>query len=253
MSRLDKFQKDTSLALNDPAQQSPSDVAGRDANGSSRRFDIYRNNRAGSLIDALRGTYPVLYQLLGDAFFRAAARQFIDETPPISPVLSEYGEGFGEFVRGLPGTSGFPYLADVATLEWQRLQAYHAADDPVLTLDALQSLEPANLVKYKLGQHGAMAIVASNWAVGSVWSNSHTGGSAQINLAQAERVLITRPGLDVQLQLLDPDGALFLKHLCQGATIEDAATRCLAGDPEFDTGMHLQGLIAMGAFSAIFL
>lgn len=252
MSRLDKFQKDASLALNDPALQSPNTVVGRDEKGTSRRFNIYRNNRAGSLIDALQGTYPVLYRLLGEEFFRAAARQFIDKTPPNNPVLSEYGKGFGDFVQALPGTSEFPYLADIAILEWQRLQSYHAINDPVLTLNGLQSIEPAKLIAYKLEPHAAMALIESNWAIGSVWASSHTGEKAHFNLTQGERVLITRPVLDVQVQLLDADGALFLQHLCQSITIEEAATGCLASNPAFDTGIHLQGLITMGAFSTIF-
>lgn len=253
MSRLGKFQTDTSLALNDPAVRCPSTVAQRDSEGTSRRFNIYRNNRAGSLIDALQGTYPVLYRLLGDAFFRAAARQFIDDTPPKNPVLSEYGQGFGEFVQSLPGTSEFAYLADVAKLEWQRLQSYHAANDPILVLGALQLIEPTSLVSHQLKPHSAMAIIESNWAIGRVWANSQQSESQPFNLSDAETVLITRPHLDVQLQLLDADGALFLQHLCTGNTIEAAATLCLAKNPSFDTGVHLQGLISMGAFSHIYV
>lgn len=253
MSKLGKFQQQTSLALNNPAQESPDTVIGRDADGISRRFNIYRNNRAGSLIDALHGTYPVLYQLLGDAFFRAAARQFIDEIPPKSPVLSEYGEGFGTFVQGLPGTAKFPYLADVAKLEWLRLQSYHAANERVLDLGALQSIDPSKLVEYKLKPHCAMAVVKSEWAVGSLWQHGQSSENKQIDIAQAETVLITRPDLDVQLQLLEADGALFLQQLGLNLTIAEAATQCLRDNPEFDTGTHLQGLMAMGAFSAIFL
>lgn len=252
MSTLDKFQAATSLALNDPTQQSPESVLGREADGTSRRFNIYRNNRAGSLIDALSSTYPVLYRLLGDEFFRAAARQFIDITPPKSPVLSEYGYGFGAFVQRLPGTSNFPYLADVAELEWHRLQSYHAANDLVLAPDALQSIEPTNLVGCWLKRHSATALVESQWPVGSIWANSQGGDAGQVNISQAEAVLITRPRLEVQLQLLSSDGALFLQHLLEGSTIAEAATHCLTQNRDFDTGTHLQGLIGMGAFSKIF-
>lgn len=246
---LDNFQLETALALNDPEQQSPHTVVGRSADGSSRRFNIYRNNRAGSLISALQDTYPALCQLVGNQFFHAAARQFIDKHPPTGPVLSEYGNGFGYFVQQLPGTTNYPYLHDIAELEWHRLQSYHAANDVLLTFDDLQAVEPAQLLASRLMLHSAASLIKSDWAIGSLWVNLQTDTETQLNLSQAEFVLITRPLWDVQLLSLSNEGAMFMQLLANGLAIEEAATQCLSKHPDFDAGSHLQGLVKAGAFS----
>ncbi len=251
MLTLDSFQHDAALALNDPTRQSPQNIAGRTIEGSSRRFNIYRNNRAGSLLESLQGTYPVLHKLLGDDFFRTAARQYIDESPPSGPVLSEYGERFGDFIQRLPGVSKYPYLNDVAKLEWQRLQSYHAADDAVLFPAVLQTIEPSTLLASRFTPHSAAHLIESRWAIGSLWSSTQEPDGSQVNLSQAENVLITRPQFDLQLQLVSSDGAMFMRQLCNGVTIEQAATHCLSVNANFDTGTHLQGLMGMGAFSQI--
>ncbi len=246
---LDNFQLETARALNDPGQQSPQAVVGRKADGSSRRFNIYRNNRAGSLIAALQDTYPVLCRLLGSDFFNAAARQFIDQHPPSGPILSEYGSGFGRFVQQFPNTANYPYLADVAELEWQRLQSYHAANELTLTAENLQAIDPTLLLKSKLKPHSAAAMIKSNWAIGSLWANTQTDTKTQLNLSQAEFVLISRPQWNVQLKLLSSEGAMFMQLLTNGLTIEEAATQCLSNHANFDTGSHLHDLMGAGAFS----
>ncbi len=246
---LDSFQLETGLALNNPDVQCPHTVAGRTSDGSSRRFNVYRNNRAGSLIGSLRDTYPVLCRLLGDEFFQAAARQFIDLNPPTGPVLSEYGNGFGDFVQQLPGSDRYPYFADVAELEWRRLQSYHAADDETLTPADLQSIEPSRLLASKLTLHSAVAVIESNWAIGSLWSNSQSDNGHKLDLVQAEIVLISRPQWTVQQTIISAESACFMQYLTSGLSIEEAATQCLSEYLDFDTGFHLQGLLAAGTFS----
>lgn len=251
MPTLADFQSEASLALNNAGLISPQAISEQDVDGWSRRFNIYRNNRAGSLIEALQSTYPVLHKLLGDTFFRAAARQFIDTSPPTSPVLSEYGGTFGRFVQQLPGAADYPYLQDVATLEWRRLRAYHAFDQRVLTMDCLRSKSTPVLVASKLYMHSAGWLVHSTWPVGSLWDSISTDSDARIEMGQNESILITRPDLDVQMQILDAGSALFLRHLLSGASIAEAASEMLVQDADFNTGTHLQALIGMGAFSAI--
>ena len=246
---LDNFQLEAGLALNDPQVKTPQTVVERRADGSSRRFNIYRNNRAGSLIAALQDTYPVLCRLVGADFFHAAARQFIDQHPPSGPILSEYGNGFGRFVQQFPNTANYPYLADMAELEWQRLQSYHAANESALAAEDLQAIEPTQLLLSKLKPHSAVAVIKSNWAIGSLWANTQTDTKNQLNLSQAEIVLISRPQWNVQLTLLCTERALFMQLLTNGLTIEEAATQCLNKYVNFDTGSHLQGLMGAGAFS----
>ena len=92
------------------------------------RFAIHRNTVFVGLIETLRSTFPVIGRLVGEDFFRAAARAFAADHPPKSPVLAEYGEGFAGFLEEFEPARELPYLADVARLEWLRNLAFHAPD-----------------------------------------------------------------------------------------------------------------------------
>ncbi len=61
--------------------------------------------------------YPVSVRIVGDEFFRAMARLFVEERPPSSAVLLRYGGSFADFAAGFPPAASVPYLADVMLLE----------------------------------------------------------------------------------------------------------------------------------------
>jgi len=108
-------------------------------NGSDpgRRFAVYRNNVIVGLVDALADTYPVVQAMVGDDFFRAMAREFVRSQPPTSPVLAGYGAGFAAFIEGFAPAAGLPCLADLARLEWLRVEVYHAADVAPLRVEEI--------------------------------------------------------------------------------------------------------------------
>ena len=57
-------------AMLDPAAPVPTGLVNPDGAAASKRFDVYRNNVAVSLSDALEAAFPVVRKLVGDEFFR---------------------------------------------------------------------------------------------------------------------------------------------------------------------------------------
>src|SRR4029453_14611961 len=93
----------------------PTGLARKAEGAPSRRFGVYRNNVYAGLIDVLAGRFPVVARLVGEEFFRAMARDYVEREPPSSAVLLRYGAGFADFIAGFPQAATVPYLADMAT------------------------------------------------------------------------------------------------------------------------------------------
>ena len=72
----------------------PPGLTARDPQEIGRRFDVYRNNVASGLSQALATRFPVVRRLVGDEFFTALARLYAETDRPRSPVLAEWGAGF---------------------------------------------------------------------------------------------------------------------------------------------------------------
>lgn len=219
-----------------------------------RRFNVYRNNRAVSLIDNLQSSYPAINKLVGIEFFKAAARGFIDQHPPNGPVMAEYGREFGTYLSGLPNTGSLPYFEDIALLEWQWLQAYHCADVEVLQASALMEIPAGSIMDVRLLCHPSLSVITSQWPVGSIWTVCTQGADsgvspANIDMKKGETVVITRPELQVLVNIVPESGAAFLDALQEGNTVGDSASSALEIDSTFDTGTHLAGLLSLGVFS----
>ena len=72
------------------------------------RLRIYRNTFIGTLISALRLTFPVVERLVGQEFFEGSAAAFVERHPPRSAYLNEYGAAFGDFLAEFPPASSLP-------------------------------------------------------------------------------------------------------------------------------------------------
>ncbi|MFH1819552.1 MAG: DNA-binding domain-containing protein [Pseudomonadota bacterium] len=226
-------------------------------NGSApeKRFAIYRNNVIVSLIDALADSFPVTRELVGEAFFRAMARQFVRANPPRSPVLALYGDGFAEFIEAFPAASGVPYLADVARLELLRVQAWHAADAPSLAPENMTRLlgDAAALPEVVFTFHPSVRVLRSPYAVVSLWaahqSEDDALALADVDPTQAETALVLRNGLDVEISTIAEAAAIFILHLQQGTAFGPAAGQALGADSGFDLAATLGLLIRGGALA----
>src|ERR1700756_698788 len=139
------WQSNFARALLEPGIQVPKDVTAHNSDSPRERFAVYRNNRVVSLLSALEARFPATRNIVGEEFFKAAARRYIADEPPRSPIMMFYGDAFPSFLGYFEPARSVPYLTDVARLEAARTRAYHAADATPLTREALASGAPARL------------------------------------------------------------------------------------------------------------
>ncbi|MBX6323250.1 MAG: putative DNA-binding domain-containing protein, partial [Rhodospirillaceae bacterium] len=134
-----------------------------------QRLAVYRNNTFMSLADALAANFPVVRRLVGESFFRGAARAFIRERPPRRPCLAEYGDGFADFLAAFPPARALPYLADVARLEWAVGACERAPERPALDPQALGAVPPEERAGLRLRLDEACRLVESPFPIDRIW------------------------------------------------------------------------------------
>lgn len=237
-------------ALLDTRRPPPGGLLGPTGQPAGKRFDVYRNNMAVSLTDALQTGFPVVRKLVGDAFFGAMAGVFLRAHPPDSPVLSRYGAALPSFLESFPPAASLPYLPDVARLELAMRRAYHAADTAPFDAEALSRLPPDRLMAASLSFAPPVQLVASKWPIHGIW-RANTAPGAPPPDAGAETVLITRPEFDPITTTLDPAGAAFVAVLLSGSGLGHAAESATEADPAFDLSQVLGLLLAQQAITAV--
>lgn len=201
-------------ALLDPDTAIPAGLHDQAGNPAGRRFDVYRNNVAASLTEAMETGFPVIEKLVGEAFFRAMAGVFLRAHPPHSPVLFRWGDAFPVFLETFPPVAHLPYLADVARLEYALREAYHAADAHPLPPEALST---PDLARARFGFAPATRLLTSPYPIHTIW-RANTEPDAGPAQGGAEAVLVVRPDWDAWPVRLSPEQARFVAALMAGET-----------------------------------
>ena len=237
-------------ALRDPAAPPPGAIGKTGGAPSAKRFSVYRNNVAVSLIDALAANFPVTAALIGEVPFAALARGFMADHLPKTPMLMEYGDGFADFVAGFEPLAALGYLADIARLERAWTTAYNAADLDLTGIEALSAIAPDDLEVTVFEFHPAVGLVRSPYPVASIWF-AHQGEDTEAALKalprDGEDVIVTRPVADVQIRRLPAGAAVFVARLLDGDTLGKAAETAANADEAFDAATAIGGLFESGA------
>ena len=233
-------------ALLDPALPAPEGLRNPGGAPATRRYDIYRNNVAVSLTEALETAFPALRKLLGDTFFRAMAGVYLRKHPPTSPLMMHYGHAMPQFVRRFPPTRAYAYLPDVARLELALRRAYHAADAASVSPQDLAALAPERLMQARITFAPAVQVIASEYPVLGIY-RAQTAGTPNPAMVP-ETALVTRARFDPELHLLNAAEAACVTALQEGHSL--GAAMGLAG-PALDLGALLSRLLAQNAITAI--
>lgn len=241
-----------SKALLDPEQPKPAGIVGPHGKKAVKRFNVYRNNVTVGLINALADIYPAVHRIVGDRFFRSMAKAYIRTEQPSSPLLFRYGSGFPAFMETFEPVRELVYLPDVARLERAWLDAFHAADRPVLGADELAAVAPQDLAQQSFAPHPAARVLRSPYAAVSVFSANRAGEDPSgIKTGIAEDGLVTRRAFDVEVRHLPPGGAVFLQLLMNGDTLGEAAGATAAESEDFDLAAAIAAMLEAGVFSGL--
>lgn len=142
-------------------------------------LQVYRNNFVLSLSEVLASTYPAVKAMVGEAFFAAAARGFVLAEPLEEGSVMHYGEGFGDWLAGLPTTAALPWLGDLARFEWALERTALLPPDPRRwPAQRLAAIPPALWDRLVLSCAGDVLEFESRYPVLTIWQMALHGGAA---------------------------------------------------------------------------
>jgi uncharacterized protein (UPF0276 family) len=214
---------------------------------------LYRGNLTATWDKTLSAAYPVLRQLVGDEFFSALSRAYGMAHPSGDADLNRFGATFAQFLEGFEHVAEYPYLPDMARLEWALHRAHFGADASGLGADALAALTPGQLEAARFTLHPACTLFASNWAVVGLW-RAHQPGSGVDFPAPRESpslALVARPHWKAELAPLSQAAHAALGVLAAGEPFGAALDAAFEIDEAFDVAAHLQQWLQLAVLTAL--
>jgi hypothetical protein len=215
----------------------------------ARRIRIYRNNYLANLGEALAAVYPVTVRLVGEDFFRQLARRYAGETRSNSGDIRRYGNAFPDFLESIGEIAGFPYLPDVARLEWAWHRVFHTETAESLDLTALRMIAPEDCPGLRFHLQPAARLLDSIYPVLRIWQVNLEDwqGDKTVDLAEGGvSLLVHRSKNTVTVEALPPADYRLLERLSLGERLAEAIGNMRSADPDFDFGGALARFVSRG-------
>jgi hypothetical protein len=176
------------------------------------------------------------------------ARFHVRATPPTSPLLFEYGYDFPDFIESYEHPQSMPWLA---------MSPASSGHGSTHITPQMRSRWSPRLWLRSSGATGRHCSDTSSRDAdralaisGGHYFRSEPGRWARVTASEPEDALVTRPGLEVAVRRLPPDGAVYLTHLLAGEPLGAAVSAAIADSPAFDLPANIGGMLEAGAIAA---
>lgn len=196
-----------------------------------KRLQAYRNNSLGAQCSAMEQTFPRLLKLLGQDYFRQCLRDFFSgngENNTQTADLNRIGKTFPHYLMALQiervELGGYPWLADLAQLEYQVHSAYYASNNNNFDFSEFQqhAHQPEILA---LNLDASIAIHHSFWPLSDIIQ--HIDGN-QIDDYQSQEKFycVSRQSFEVIIQPIIAQEYQLLKAIMMGQTLLQLSQQC---------------------------
>jgi hypothetical protein len=259
MSALREFQRVFADAVRGTTStgELESRVAGADPR---ERIEVYRTAYVSRLCDGLRDDYPKVAAALGDRFI-GRATEYIAAHPSEHPSLRHFGTHLPEFLeRSKP--DALPWLAELARLEWARVEAFDAADATPARFEELRALPDEHWPGLRLVPMPSLTMLRLAWDVCEVWSALDDERTPTSSRPDLTTVVVWRTGFVVRhrvcpltearavalLQKIAPFSAIgeaFAEASVDG--VDDAASRAFSALAQWVADEWIRGPLGCGS------
>lgn len=225
MPTLREIQRDVARSILSPDDGAALAHIVNEGIAAADRLNIYRNNVAITLVEALRVAFPVVDKLVGPEFFAGVARVFIARHPPQTAYLNDYGAEFADFLGVFPPAAGLAYLPDVARLEWAVNLSLNAPDAPALDMAALADLGESKHGCVRFVRHPAVRLLSVHYPADAIWravlaDNDAALGALTLDV-ELRWLLVERESEGVAVHHLTQDEARWTNLLFSGAALAE--------------------------------
>lgn len=147
-------------------------IADGRAMSAEERLAVYSGNMRMSLYRALEQIYPVCLRILGKDYFKQISRGYNERYPSQLTDLNGHGEHlcdlFEALIKAREELAEYPYLMDLAQLEYHYHRVYYDKDDTPFDYAAFaQHAQVPQALHFELPQ--AMALMTSVYPLLKIW------------------------------------------------------------------------------------
>jgi hypothetical protein len=193
------------------------------------RLSIYGNGYFWRIIEAVGSTFSSVRNVIGADEFHDLARAYLVKYPSRFKSIDDIGGHLAVFLKKTALIKRFPFLSDLAAVEWAAHQAFFADDEPAFQPKRFKNIQPDTWLQATLRLHGSVRLLRTDWPVNELWREDGQWASQKIRRFKKARhfYLIHRNATDKFVRMPEITSAQFqlLTSLYAGRTLRRALSK----------------------------
>ena len=218
------------LAALQPLQRALAETLAREAGRLSavERLDIYADMYFYRIRDCLKDDFAAVSAVIGEAAFHNLITDYLLIHPSTHFSLRYVGQHLPAFVRRHTFGAQWPYLADLALLEWTILEAFDAPDAQPLAAAALAAVPQEGWPELRFQLTPSLRLLDVDWPVHEVWKQAQEGEAPDEVRPATTTLRVWRQDLRVFHRPIDAAESAALNALRAGAEFSGVCERVVA-------------------------
>jgi hypothetical protein len=216
-------------------------VAGDERLSAVERLDIYANMYFYRLRDALAEDFAAVRAVVGEGNFHNLATDYLIAHPPAHFSLRYAGQHLPSFLLRHPLSRRWPHLVDLAQLEWAILDAFDAADAPVLEPATLAAVPSEGWPALRFQLTPSLRLLQLKWPADEVWKQVQREETPAAPARAAVSLRVWRQDLRVYHRRIDAAERAALVAIQSAASFADVCetiTACDVGADRVSALLH---------------
>lgn len=227
---LDRWQQAITSACNGDSRSAKAML--KDSSSSEQQnhqLNIYRNNFIGSRLSVIEQTFPLLQKLLGRDYLRQCGRHYISTSAAhYASDLNQLGVDFPIVLQKLQQEkdelSAYPWIADLAQLDYLLHNTYYCSDDVTFDFDAFQQ-SSKNLDRLYFHCSHSIKLLESDWPLIDISDDINCHKIQEHYPKNKQNLCISRQNWQACRHLLNSETLQLLLQLLEGLPMRQLLTK----------------------------
>jgi hypothetical protein len=185
-------------------------------------MDIYLNAYFARLTEVLREHFCACKKIVGEESFMDICAEYILNHPSCEWNINRYGKSFPSMISSNFVAEDFPYIADLATLEWSKQILFHKKDDIGLTPEEVQKIGMTENSKLKLVS--SIEIGTSVYNIPAIFTSTFDDDESQFpqNWEEPTSWIMYKNDYQVYLHTISMGESMLIRNLLNGNPLSEA-------------------------------
>ena len=192
------------------------------------RIDVYADMYFYRILEALKEDFAAVCAVVGEGNFHNLVTDYLIVHPPSHFSLRYAGAHLPSFLLENLLSQRWPYVADLASLEWNILDAFDAQDAPALDPQALASVPQDRWPELRFQATPSVRLLDVRWPVHEIWKRTQRGEPPAEPVGTALTLRVWRQDFRVYHRPVDATERAGLMAILEGASFAEVCERITA-------------------------